>query len=76
MTLGFDYEPVGTPKNNGNVMKQTINAGGPIFTQDYVYDAFNRIQSVAETFGSEGDRQGTVCRPQGMIFLVLLHFVE
>ncbi|MDA0207571.1 MAG: RHS repeat-associated core domain-containing protein [Acidobacteria bacterium] len=48
MTLGFGYDPTGTPDNNGNVMSQTITAPGGVFSQTYAYDALNRIESATE----------------------------
>jgi len=38
--------------NNGNVTKQWIHAGGPVFPVDYGYDALNRLTSAAE--GTKG----------------------
>jgi RHS repeat-associated protein len=39
----------GSTNNNGNLMGQTINAGGPVYTQSYTYDALNRLKTAAET---------------------------
>jgi RHS repeat-associated protein len=59
--LQLDYS-YGTTDNNGNVKRQVITEPGLSLTQDYVYDALNRLKSFTETGGLaqvfEYDRYG------------------
>ena len=46
--LGFGYP---SSSNNGNLSSQTITVGGSTFTQNYTYDALNRLSTASETTG-------------------------
>ncbi len=48
LNLGFGY---GTTNNNGNVQNQTIAIPGSTNTQNYTYDALNRLWTFTETGG-------------------------
>jgi hypothetical protein len=41
-------EALGCGTNNGNVISQKIDAGGPVFTQGYAYDRLNRLKTMYE----------------------------
>jgi RHS repeat-associated protein len=45
LSLTLDY---GSGGNNGNLLSQTVNAGGQVFSQSYAYDNVNRVQMAAE----------------------------
>jgi RHS repeat-associated protein len=52
LKLDYEYTSSCQTGNNGNVLKQTINASGLILTQTYCYDALNRLSSASENSGA------------------------
>ena len=52
LKLDYEYTSSCQTGNNGNVLKQTINASGLILTQTYCYDALNRLSSASENSGT------------------------
>ncbi|MGH9971216.1 MAG: RHS repeat-associated core domain-containing protein, partial [Pyrinomonadaceae bacterium] len=52
LQLGYEYTSTCQTGNNGNVLKQTITALGLSLTQNYCYDALNRIASASENSGA------------------------
>lgn len=52
LKLDYEYTSSCQTGNNGNVLKQTINASGLILTQNYCYDALNRLSSASENSGA------------------------
>jgi hypothetical protein len=46
LALTYGY---GTTTNNGNVLSQSINAGGTVFSQSYTYDDINRLKTFTES---------------------------
>jgi RHS repeat-associated protein len=46
LALSYGY---GTTNNNGNMLSQTINAGGTVFSQSFGYDDINRLKTFTES---------------------------
>ena len=52
LRLDYEYTASCQTGNNGNVLKQTITAPGLSLTQNYCYDALNRLSSASENSGA------------------------
>ncbi|MBZ5579778.1 MAG: hypothetical protein LAP40_24745 [Acidobacteriia bacterium] len=57
LTLGFGYT---TGQNNGNLASQTITRGSQTWTQNYVYDALNRLAGPSNTQGALQENGATL----------------